>query len=101
MAPGVRQVTPDITFGEANNFDTGADWAPGGPRFAYSRTVDDPNLSFSDGLQITTEADPFDITTLADAGGHPAWSPDGSKIAFEGINDDLRRYRQRVERRST
>ena len=78
---GVHQVTPDITFGEANNTDTGPEWAPGGPQFAYSRVVDDQD--FFHGLQITTPADPYDYTTLTPAGGHPAWSPDASTIAFE------------------
>ncbi len=83
---GVRQVTPDITFGEANNTDTGSEWAPGGPQFAYSRIVDDPD--FFHGLQITTSADPYNYTTLNPAGGHPAWAPDGSTIAFE-LGDDI------------
>jgi hypothetical protein len=84
------RVTDDITYSEGTSHDTAPNWAPAGPRFAVWRYAE-PEFEAAGpvGLVIATEADPEGYTLFQNGdygvfanGDLPAWSPDGTKIAF-------------------
>jgi TolB protein len=71
-----------------NASDIEATWSPDGSKLAFSRTGSCSDFCHAglwtikaDGSGLTRVTDP----TQVDVAGHPAWSPDGRKIAFISV----------------
>jgi Tol biopolymer transport system component len=73
---GLRQLTPETTD---YTFDDGAWWSPDGTRLVFSRN----------GVLHLINADGTGLTSTGVPGSYPAWSPDGSQIAYGSINGGI------------
>lgn len=72
----VTGVERRITDGAVRDY--ASDWSPDGTRVVFDREVDDSDLG---GIWVA-DADGSNATQLVANGRFPAWSPDGSTIAF-------------------
>ena len=63
--------------------DHSPEWSPDGRRLAYVGRQGPRDQLFV--LDLQAEADPRQLTSVADGVSAPAWAPDGSRIAFLGM----------------
>ena len=97
----VYSVNPDGTsmtlLTNSPGFDGQPAWSPDGTKIAFASDRDDPNSGACLGAQhcnfeiYVMNADGSGetrITTFSGADVEPAWSPDGTKIAFTSTRDD-------------
>jgi TolB protein len=73
--------------------DFGVDWSPDGSRIAFYRRFTCEPEDATNGYDVMTmNPDGTGVTNLTDGPGweaDPHWSPDGSKIVFEGGENDI------------
>ena len=74
-----RQITHDDVSGRFGN--TIPEWGPDGRRIMYSSDVTQPRKAF--GTWVTVLGDAHPPYQLIAVGGRAAWSPDGTKVAFD------------------
>ncbi len=75
VAVTIPGASPPIGSGQVNGFISSHDWSPTGDRVVWSDSSTGSTV-----LMVTTLAS--GSTTTLTGGANPAWSPDGSKIAF-------------------
>jgi Tol biopolymer transport system component len=72
---GLRQLSPEVAVTDYQ-FDSGPSWAPIGARLVFSRS----------GVLYLINADGSGLISTGVTGQDPAWSPDGTQIAYGSIN---------------
>jgi Tol biopolymer transport system component len=75
----IRTLVVDVDGGQSRELVAGAGirWAPDGGAFAFER---------EDGIYLA-DADGGNIRLLLEGRASPAWSPDGSRLAFVDVDD--------------